>query len=725
MLGENTNLVLEFFEIGGGAQVSFDYTQVCLSAYIPTSPTASATGATTASISWAANGNDGSVSYNWAVKNQGGTTISNGTTSGTSASVTGLSANTTYYFTVVATNSCGSSATATSAEFTTFTTPTLAATSSMSVITATTATSGGNVTADGGASVTARGVCWSTTANPTITDSKTTDGSGTGSFTSNLTGLSAGTVYFVRAYATNSVGTAYGSQVSFTYTTSDIQASDFTNPSTVDVVVANGSTFNCNGTDHSYNSITVKPGGHLSLADTKSLNPGSLVLESDATGTATFIDNNTGENPPAITATVKQYLTSGRNWYLSSPITTATTAALSSATSIMYYNEPTASWVTPTSGSTLNPMRGYISVTTNSTGTVNFVGTLNSGPKSISLTRTAGQTKEGFNLVGNPYPSNVSWNDATKTNLENTIWYRTQNQSAAYVFDTYGALTGIGTNNNGNGAVSGSIPAMQSFWVRVSSGKTTGTLAFDNTMRLHGVAGNKLKAPSAINATQKIVRLQVTNGTNSDETILVFNPLASDSYDAYDSPKMSNGSAAIPEIYSKAGSETVAINGMKTFETEKSVALGFNTGQSNTFSIKATEISGFDSDYKIVLYDKELGSEYNLSEILPYQFNSGVVNTLNRFEVRFKAPGITTDINTDKAENVCYSRINNREVLIKYNGLYTGNEMVSIYNATGIKMEMKPVTGSATTITLPYPSGVYIIKFQTDKKINTHKITIN
>jgi Family of unknown function (DUF6252) len=74
----------------------------------------------------------------------------------------------------------------------------------------------GDVTNDGGAAVTARGVCWSKTINPVITDSKSTNGSGIGSFTSSLTGLSFNTVYHVRAYATNSEGTAYGPDITFT-----------------------------------------------------------------------------------------------------------------------------------------------------------------------------------------------------------------------------------------------------------------------------------------------------------------------------------------------------------------------------------------------------------------------------------------------------------------------------------------------------------------------------
>ncbi len=86
-----------------------------------------------------------------------------------------------------------------------------------SEITATTATSGGNITADGGSPVTARGVVWGTAANPTIETNAgiTTDGTGVGTFTSNLTGLTENTTYYVRAYATNANGTEYGENMEF------------------------------------------------------------------------------------------------------------------------------------------------------------------------------------------------------------------------------------------------------------------------------------------------------------------------------------------------------------------------------------------------------------------------------------------------------------------------------------------------------------------------------
>jgi hypothetical protein len=88
---------------------------------------------------------------------------------------------------------------------------------SASSITTTTATSGGNVSSDEGAAVTSRGVVWSTNTNPTISlTTKTSNGSGIGTFSSALTGLSPNTTYYVRAYATNSAGTAYGNETTFT-----------------------------------------------------------------------------------------------------------------------------------------------------------------------------------------------------------------------------------------------------------------------------------------------------------------------------------------------------------------------------------------------------------------------------------------------------------------------------------------------------------------------------
>ena len=131
--------------------------------------------------------------------------------------VTNLKDNTQYYVRAYATNEKGVSY----GEELTFTTkkeielPEVK-TAEVEDITESEAVSGGEVVSDGGAEVTARGICWSTKQNPTIEDDKTTDGSGVGTFASEMTDLEADTKYYVRAYATNEKGTAYGEEVSFT-----------------------------------------------------------------------------------------------------------------------------------------------------------------------------------------------------------------------------------------------------------------------------------------------------------------------------------------------------------------------------------------------------------------------------------------------------------------------------------------------------------------------------
>ena len=213
-----------------GNEVSF--TTTTTAAQLPTVVTTSASDITQTTATCGGNVvSDGGASVTargvcWSTS-QNPTIASSHTTDGSgpgsfTSYLTGLTASTTYYVRAYATNSVGI-AYGNEVSFTTTTTaaqlPTVVTTSA-SNITQTTATCGGNVVSDGGASVTARGVCWSTSQNPTIAGNHTTDGSGIGSFTSSLTGLTSGTTYYVRAYATNSVGTVYGDEVYFTTTQS-------------------------------------------------------------------------------------------------------------------------------------------------------------------------------------------------------------------------------------------------------------------------------------------------------------------------------------------------------------------------------------------------------------------------------------------------------------------------------------------------------------------------
>ncbi len=143
------------------------------------------------------------------------TKVTNGTGTGSfSCNLTNLQNGTTYYVRAYAINEKGT-AYGEEVTFTTLASMGTLTTTAASNITVTSATVGGNITSDGGAEITARGVCFSTTENPTVEDTKVASGSGVGAFSCDLTGLTFNTTYYVRAYATNSKGTAYGNQISF------------------------------------------------------------------------------------------------------------------------------------------------------------------------------------------------------------------------------------------------------------------------------------------------------------------------------------------------------------------------------------------------------------------------------------------------------------------------------------------------------------------------------
>jgi uncharacterized protein (TIGR02145 family) len=139
--------------------------------------------------------------------------------------ITGLAPGITYYVRSYGINSVGTSY-GNEVTFTTQSGVVGLATIATSSITAYTATSGGSISSDGGATVTVRGICWDTSSAPTTANSNTTNGFGTGTFTSSMTGLTPNTTYYVRAYATNSVGTTYGNEMSFTTLASTGTATD-------------------------------------------------------------------------------------------------------------------------------------------------------------------------------------------------------------------------------------------------------------------------------------------------------------------------------------------------------------------------------------------------------------------------------------------------------------------------------------------------------------------
>jgi uncharacterized protein (TIGR02145 family) len=217
------------------------------------------------------------------------------------SSIIGLAASTQYHIRAYATNSAGT-AYGSDVVFTTAPLPILIptiTTATVSSISSTTATSGGSISSDGGGTISARGVCWSMNSNPTIDlTTKTADGSGTGDFTSNLTGLLPNTQYHIRAYATNTAGTAYGSDIVF----NTIPAVTVPTITTLSVTSVTSTAANSGGNITSDGGATVTSRGVC-----WSINPDPTIdlpsKTSEGTGAGSFSSSLTG-----LTAATKYYI---------------------------------------------------------------------------------------------------------------------------------------------------------------------------------------------------------------------------------------------------------------------------------------------------------------------------------------------------------------------------------------------------------------------------------
>jgi hypothetical protein len=510
-------------------------------------------------------------------------------------------------------------------------------------------------------------------------------------------------------------------------------------------------------------SITVAPGAKLTHSTGTMTATNGIILESDATGTATLMDSYT---EPTITATVKQYLPQGRNWYMASPIetniATATNLSAAGASSVSYYNE-TSGWVNNYAGTLVEGV-GYIAVSSAGTSTnkINIAGKLNTGDVPVTLTNSPDAGK-GFNLVGNPYPSYLSWSavvtDNSAANMPTgTMWYRTTNYNGKSAWEPSkiynqndivyngtrfykatsvtgtsaasggptGGLTGItdgGVTWNYEGSiyifatvnasgvvapetspVSNLIPPMQAFWVK----STGGTLTFKNAMRSHNTGGtNALKAPKSSINNIKIIRLSVSNGASSDEAVIYASTDASNAFDTYDAPKYFNVAGSNqPEIYSQIGTEKLTINAMNEFSTATEITLGFATEKANNFSISATELKNVSPDMEVVLKDNHTNTEFELADGKAYTFSSPVVKDANRFSLLFKSKGSTTDIErTSKFNAQVFVNANNQISIIT-----PEKATFSIYNAVGQLIENGIVNSKLETRNSKLNSGVYVVK---------------
>ena len=348
------------------------------------------------------------------------------------------------------------------------------------------------------------------------------------------------------------------------------------------------------------------------------------------------------------------------------------------------------------------------------TKTLEFTGSLNDGAYSIPLSFTSGMG-EGWNLVGNPYPSVINWNAASgwtkPANMNNSIyfWDNTLNDGAG----NYKYYLGSGGSNEGVGVSGGSqyIPALQGFFVKTAAACTLG---MNNNVRIH------YHVPFYKDGiTTPLIRLQVVNGSYSDETVVRFDANATSGADnAYDCWKLF--ASNVPQLSTiTTDNVNMAINTFPQVESDLIVPLQLNAGVTGNFTIRATEILNF-NDSPVMLEDKILNITQNLTQNPTYSFTASIGDNPDRFNLHFKS---VNGIN-DPSENKVNIYSCGKTVYINP-GTVNLHGQVVIYDILGKPIVTKQLEGTSLyCLHLNITPGCYIVKVITDNNVYSQKVVI-
>jgi len=316
------------------------------------------------------------------------------------------------------------------------------------------------------------------------------------------------------------------------------------------------------------------------------------------------------------------------------------------------------------------------------------------------------KTNAGYNLIGNPYPCHLTWTQAfataNATKIYPTIWVRINSgssNSGGWSFNTHNALVGETVPSWADVV----IAPMQAFWVKA---KIDGqTLVLNSDLLKSHQAANPLKAPVAKKTDRQRVRLQVSNCTTTDETLIYFDAAASTTFDDYDSQKYAE-SASETQIYSKIGDEKLVINGMNAIELDKPINVGFVAGNATAFTIKANELSNIPVGVKVVLKDNATQAETDLTDgTATYDFLPATT-IAERFSLIFRSAGVSTDIeNTTKRNAQVYVNVANQITIIA-----PEKSNYAIYNVMGQMIENGVTSSNYQTSNLKVKTGVYLVK---------------
>ena len=486
--------------------------------------------------------------------------------------------------------------------------------------------------------------------------------------------------------------------------------------------------------------------GYLKVANGNFNTGSNLTLISDAIQTALIDGSGNGE----IIGTVKmqRYLDTAFGYkYFSSPFSNTTVGDFSSyvdlsATFPQVYNYVENS--TDTNNNDITGWKPYISAasglgtlegyafnfgTTGNAVTVELNGTINNGAFTRQLSNNNGIYTDGYNLIGNPYPSPIDWNAPgwTKTNIDNGIYFFSA--SSQYK----GTYTSVVNNiSSADGTSSSIIPSMQGFFVHVSDGGdntsvTSGTLALTNAVRVNDFTQQfiKISEPGPVS----LIRLSagIKDNSTRDAMVIYFDPFAKEGFEKdMDALKLMNTDEQVPNLYSIISKNyKLSINALPESikNTNQRIPLGLRSDINGEMSIQLKDIKNLPSNFNVYLIDDVKRIGQNLTEKPEYHFNIKAGEHNSRFFLMFSEyelsdPALAFDepFSVKTISGKVYINLNLKDGV-------SGTLMAT--TVTGQLLDVKSVTGNET-ISLDgiKSSGIYFINLSWKDQQFSKKIMI-
>jgi hypothetical protein len=284
-------------------------------------------------------------------------------------------------------------------------------------------------------------------------------------------------------------------------------------------------------------------------------------------------------------------------------------------------------------------VRGNIDpVSTNGNALWSVSGTINSGTvdyvtsAGVSFTSSGTLANDGWNLVGNPYPSTIDWDAAsgwTRTNVNNAIYMRDNGQTTP-VYATY--VSGVGTNGGDN-----LIPIGQAYFVKSDGGAITFTS--DERVKVAGSQGTFFREGSI----PDVLRIALKQSDVTDETVIRFHPDATAEFDSqYDADKLDNATFNLNSR--TADDRRLAINALPPLECSADISLDISKAVAGNYELVFSEFESFASGIQFTLTDNFLHTSTDVQEHNVYTFSvtSDAASYENRFTIGFSTRPVET-----------------------------------------------------------------------------------